>query len=182
MFENLNSNDRQIKYDEIIKIVNDNIQIFTDLDNLYFELLKQTEKIIVNSFKYKQIEQLNINEYISQINNINIDSLDNISFCICLLNKYYSKLKDDDIKNIKNYLIKFIINKYNFKDNEPYKNFKIISHLNSIKNQSNKEKRYRISNKKLIKLIDIKYNTNEYFISVKKKNTKNIKNKKVSQD
>lgn len=163
MFENLNSNNRQIKYDDIIKIVNNNIDIYTNLDNLYFELLKQTEIIIVNSFKHKQIEQLNIDEYIGQIKNININSLDNISFCICLLNKHYDKLKENDIKNIKNYLIKFIINKYEFTDNDTYKNFKIISYLNCIKNQSNKEKRYRIPNKKIIELIDKNYNVNYYF-------------------
>lgn len=174
MFENLNSKDRQIKYDEILKIVNSNIKIFTNPDNLYFELLKQTEKIITNSFKHKQIEQLNINDYIEQIKNININSLDNISFCICLLNKYYSKLNENDVKNIKNYLIKFIIDKYNFTNNDTENNFKIISYLNNIKNQTNNDKRYRIANKNIIKLIDENYNVNKYFES--------IKNKKILKD
>lgn len=168
MFENIKSTDRKIKYDTIFNKINENIQTFRKIENLYHELLKQTENIIVNSFEHKQIEQLNVVKYINQIKNINIDSLDNVSFLICLLNNHYDKLEDSDIDDIKNYLFIFVSRKYNYMDNSIYKNKKIIRYLNMITNQSKNKNRYKIPNEKLIKLMDENFSVKEYFKSVKK--------------
>jgi hypothetical protein len=75
--------ERKIIYSDIIERIDKEIQTYTNRDNLYYELLKQTEKTIMNSINNK-IQQLNIDLYINEIKKINIDSLDNISFYICL--------------------------------------------------------------------------------------------------
>lgn len=88
MFANIKSDDRKIKSDDIINKITEKIKTYTNPDNLYYELLKQTEQIIINSINKPHIERLNINEYINQIKQIKVESIDNISFYICLLNNH----------------------------------------------------------------------------------------------
>ena len=153
--------DRKIKQDDIFKIINEKIKTYTNPNNLYFELLKQTEQIISDFLNKNHIERLNINEYINQIKNIKINSLDNISFYICLLNNHYNKLKEDDINYIKNYMISFILSKYKFNNNSNCNNFSLIKYLNMIVIQTHKS--YKIPHEKLIKLIDDKHKINNFF-------------------
>jgi len=161
MFKNIKSIDRKIKQDDIFKIINEKIETYTNPNNLYFELLKQTEQIISDFLNKNHIERLNINEYINQIKNIKINSLDNISFYICLLNNHYNKLKEDDINYIKNYMISFILSKYKFNNNSNCNNFSLIKYLNMIVIQTHKS--YKIPHEKLIKLIDDKHKINNFF-------------------
>lgn len=157
MFKNIKSIDRKIKQEDIFIIINEKIKTYTNPNNLYFELLKQTEQIISDYLNKNHNERLNINEYINQIKNIKINSLDNISFYICLLNNYYNKLKEDDINYIKKYMISFIL-KYKFNNNNI---FLLIKYLNMIVIRTHKS--YKIPHEKLIKLIDDKHKINYFF-------------------
>jgi hypothetical protein len=159
MFSEKESNERKILYSDIIERIYKEIQTYTNRDNLYYELLKQTEKTIMNSINNK-IQQLNIDLYINEIKKINIDSLDNISFYICLLNKYYNKLNQNETKNIKNYVITFIQSKYKFESNIK-QNFSLIRYLNMIINKTIKS--YKIPHEKLIILIDNNHKVNKFF-------------------
>jgi hypothetical protein len=47
----------------------------------------------------------NIKSNNRKIKNINIDSVDNVSFYICLLNNQHKNIKEEDIDIIKNYLL-----------------------------------------------------------------------------
>lgn len=159
MFSEKESNERKILYSDIIERIDKEIQTYTNRDNLYYELLKQTEKTIISSINNK-IQQLNIDLYINEIKKINIDSLDNISFYICLLNKYYNKLNQNETKNIKNYVITFIQSKYKFESNIK-QNFSLIRYLNMIINKTIKS--YKIPHGKLIVLIDNNHKVNKFF-------------------
>jgi hypothetical protein len=163
MFKHTEMSERQIKYEEIKKSIDEKIKIYTSSDNLYYELLKQSEKIIVNFIQKKQVKQINIESYISEIKKIKNNSLDNISFYICLLNKYYDKLNEDDTKKIKNYLITFLMCKYQINDDID-KNILFVKYLNMIVNQSKKEKRFRIPHEDLVKMIDDKSTITKFFI------------------
>jgi hypothetical protein len=125
---------------------------------LYYELLKQTEQIIINSINKPHIERLNINEYINQIKQIKVESIDNISFYICLLNNHYNKLKESDIDYIKIYLINFILSKYKTSNNT---NNMLIKYLKMVLKRKNNN--YKIPHEKLIKLIDDKHIINKFF-------------------
>ena len=169
---NNNVDNRKIYCNEIMDKINETINTCTDVNNLYYELLKQTESIIRTSINNNSnsIERINIFDYINNINNINIDSLDNISFYLCLLNCCYDKLNNDEINNIKNYIIKFIWSKYNPKDNDYKINKKMIKCLNMI---SEKSPKYRnVPHEKILKIIDSEHEIKTYFI--KKKNKKNL--------
>lgn len=160
MFSEKVSNERKILYSNIIERIDKEIQTYTNRDNLYYELLKQTEKTIIRSINNK-IQQLNIDLYINEIKKINIDSLDNISFYICLLNNYYNKLNQNETKNIKNYVITFIQSKYKFESNIEH-NFLLIKYLNMIVRNKTK-KGYNIPHEKLIVLIDNNHKVNKFF-------------------
>jgi hypothetical protein len=159
MFFNIESQNRKIKLDDIKSEINKKITTFTNPNNLYYELLKQTEKIICDSINNKHIEQLNINGYINQIKNISINSIDNVSFYICLLNNKYDNLKKEDIYSIKNYLLEFIMSRYKFINIE--KKFKLIKYLNMIIIKTSKN--YNVAHEKLINLIDDQHKINKFF-------------------
>ena len=159
MFSDKVSNERKILYSNIIERIDKEIQTYTNRDNLYYELLKQTEKTIISSINNK-IQQLNIDLYIDEIKRININSLDNISFYICLLNNYYDKLNQNETINIKNYIITFIQLKYKFESNIK-QNFSLIRYLNMIINKTIKS--YKIPHEKLITLVDNNHKVNKFF-------------------
>ena len=99
-------------------------------------------KINKNYYKYRDYI-LNFNE----LKNTIINSLDDLSFYVYLLNNHYNKFKEDDINKIKNNMILYILSKYNNSDN-----FSLIKYLNLIVIKSYKS--YHIPEKKLIKLLD----------------------------
>jgi len=158
MFANIKSDDRKIKSDDIINKITEKIKTYTNPDNLYYELLKQTEQIIINSINKPHIERLNINGYINQIKQIKVESIDNISFYICLLNNYYNELKESDIDYIKIYLINFILSKYKISNDT---NNTLIKYLKMVLKRKNNN--YKIPHEKLIKLIDDKHIINKFF-------------------
>ena len=94
--------------------------------------------------------------------------MDNISFYLCLLNCCYDKLNNDEINNIKNYIIKFIWSKYNPKYNNYEINKIMIKYLNMISEKSLKSR--NAPHEEIINIIDNKHEIKTYFI--KKKNKK----------
>jgi hypothetical protein len=165
MFQNNTISKRKILYNNIKQIIDKQIETYTDPNNLYYELLKQTEKIVIQSINNK-VHRLNIELYINEIKKININSLDNISFYICLLNNYYCNLDKNEIKNIKNYIIQFMNSKYNF-DNEIDNNFTFIKYLNLVINKS--QKNWKIAHEKFLLLIDKNYKIENFFNKKSKK-------------
>ena len=158
MFNNIKSEYRQIKSEVIFQKINENIKIYTNTDNLYYELLKQTEKIIINSINNKN-NKLNINEYIDYIKQFEIDPLENVSFCICLLNNYYNELNNNEINNIKKYLVSFIHNKIKIDDIDKYYKLYIYNSM-IIRRQSTG---FRIPHENLINIINNNHKINKYF-------------------
>lgn len=158
MFTNIKSSDRKIQSNDIINCITEKIKTYTNSDNLYYELLKQTENIITNSINKNYIERLNINEFIIQINQIKPESLDNISFYICLLNNHFNKINKDDVNYIKIYLVNFISIKYKTSNKT---NEKLIKYLKMILKR--KKDNFYCPHEKLIKLLDNNHKTNKFF-------------------
>ena len=169
---NKKSTERIIKYDDIIIEINKNIKTYTDQNNLYYELLKQNEKIITNTInnlieinkKNNTLDdgkKININMFLNQIKNIKINSFDNVSFYVSLLNKHFKYLDKNDINFIRIYLIELIIKNISDKNNivDKLNLFKYIGYIASKKIDNE----YKISESKIIKFLDPTHKINIFF-------------------
>jgi hypothetical protein len=152
----IDKENRLIKFEELDKDINEQINTFSNSNNLYYELLKQQVNIIRKnnySLNYEYID-INIDEY---------NVYYRISFYISILKNHKNNINIKTCNIIKNKLINMISSLHNLNNNENI-NFKLINYLNiiSIYNLNN-EKNFNLPEQKLFNIINPKFEYIDFF-------------------
>lgn len=133
-----NKQERQIDCNDIYNEINNKIEIFSNSQNLLFELCKNMAQEINSNSNL-------INIIINDFSNLNIISNEVICLYISILNRKYlrTKLNQTQFENIKNIILSFIWSKLRtiedkniadkcFRKYNQIKNYKIIKNFRSI--------------------------------------------------
>jgi hypothetical protein len=162
MFKAVSTSERLISSTDINTKINEKIQILTNTDNLYNELLKQLGKSLINCgtnepIYYNILVQNNLNI----INNLKIESYDNLCFYVYLLYNFYEKIDEEITIHIKSKICKIMANNIVLENND-LNCIKLVRYSNTIVNYT-PSSCYTIDPSTIFKLIGIQHNSTNFF-------------------